>query len=337
VAIFSFGQGGKGAFAVESRAYNARSPKAADNQNKRAPTPMIVEDGPSFYYSSIDCEKFAHYLAEKGYKTRVSTLAGRYLCEECLYTLEYLKTTKQLDATVMFCHVPPLNSYLRTKPSASPKPHLFVPLVGAPASAPAGTPLGSLLFVYGGLNVAELNVLSPVTADYVQEFVQDVLETWRLLYKSAPSNVPAEPKDQGKPTQAREQDVKDVKEFIGRYFSTWSNQDMKGYDACFLPDACIQHIDARGNLTTSSRPDFIASQREYHRTAPYKTTEVAETVDIRFEEKLARVVVYWKLTAGPRIDYGYDHFTLIKHNGNWRIVNLVFYGVPSAKKIKKPA
>jgi ABC-type transporter MlaC component len=37
--------------------------------------------------------------------------------------------------------------------------------------------------------------------------------------------------------------------------------------------------------------------------------------------------VYWKLTAGPRLQYGYDHFTLMKQNGEWKIVNLVFYGV----------
>ena len=48
-------------------------------------------------------------------------------------------------------------------------------------------------------------------------------------------------------------------------------------------------------------------------------------MDIRFESKLARVVVYWKLTAGPKTEYGYDHFTLMKHEGRWRIVNLVFY------------
>jgi ketosteroid isomerase-like protein len=120
----------------------------------------------------------------------------------------------------------------------------------------------------------------------------------------------------------------EIKEFITRYFRTWSDQDMKGYNACFLPDASIQYISDRGTLTTYTREVFIADQTEYHRTAQHRTTEVAESVDIRFEEKLARVVVYWKLTAGPRTEYGYDHFTLIKHEGGWRIVNLVFYSVP---------
>ena len=33
--------------------------------------------------------------------------------------------------------------------------------------------------------------------------------------------------------------------------------------------------------------------------------------------KLARAIVYWKLTAGPRVEYGYDHFTLMKNRGKW--------------------
>ena len=38
---------------------------------------------------------------------------------------------------------------------------------------------------------------------------------------------------------------------------------------------------------------------------------------------------HWKLTAGKRVEYGYDHFTLMKQDGQWRIVNLVFYGAPA--------
>jgi hypothetical protein len=115
---------------------------------------------------------------------------------------------------------------------------------------------------------------------------------------------------------------------VDRYFRTWSNQDMKGYDACFLPDACIQLLDARGRLYTYSRERFVAGQAEFHRTSPHRATEVPESVDVRFEAKLARVVVFWKLTAGPRRETGYDHFTLAPQDGGWRIVNLTFYASP---------
>jgi hypothetical protein len=131
--------------------------------------------------------------------------------------------------------------------------------------------------------------------------------------------------------KTKDQRVEEIKEFIGRYFKTWSNQDMKGYDGCFLPDAAIQFIDEEGQLTTYGRRQFVASQTDFHRKSQVRATEVPESIDVRFEGKLARVVVYWKLTAGMRTETGYDHFTLLKHDGNWRIVNLTFY--PSAKRL----
>lgn len=121
----------------------------------------------------------------------------------------------------------------------------------------------------------------------------------------------------------------EVEEFVRNYFGTWSNRDIEGYQACFLPAASIQFIDSRGELATYARAQFVASQRKHHRTARHRMTEVPESIDIRFESRLARAVVYWKLTAGPKTDFGYDHFTLVKHQGEWRIVNLVFYSTRS--------
>ncbi len=269
-AIFSFGQGGKGAFALESRASNKRG-DYKDNDGATPKDFAIAKDGPEQFRSAVDCQKLACILREKGWPVLVSTSAGHYLCEECLYTLEYLKAKRHLDGPVMFCHVPPLNT--------------------------------------------KMSKTQEVTPQYVQHFITDLMDAWYATYQGEAG-----------------QDVRDIKEFINRYFRSWSQQDMKGYDSCFMPDACIQHLDAQGRLTSTSRLPFVASQREYHRNAPFKTTEVPEAVDIRIEEKLARVVVYWKLTAGPRLEYGYDHFTLMRHGDGWRIANLIFYSVPAAKK-----
>ncbi len=266
VAVLSFGMGMGGTFALESKGSNERGP-IRDNLGQRPPRPHVVEDGPGHLPASIDAERFARVLSAKGYPVRVSTDAGHYLCDETLYSLEYLKSNKKMDGAVLFCHVPPLDSHVRNK---------------------------------------------PVTADYVEQFVRDVLETWRLSYE--------------KPTDPRH---REVQEMIARYFRTWSEQDMDGYNDCFMPEACIQYIDAPGGrLSTTPRVEFIRGQKAYHERSPDKTVEVPETIDVRFEEKLARVVVFWKLTAGRRTEYGFDHFTLMKHNGNWRIVNLVFYTTP---------
>src|SRR5207249_386117 len=109
VAVFSFGQGGPNTFALESRASRERG-GSRDNRGEKAQNPAIAEDGPSSVNATIDCEKLKTLLAAKGYPIRVSTNAGQYLCEECLYTLEYLKVKKSLEGTVMFCHVPPLKT-----------------------------------------------------------------------------------------------------------------------------------------------------------------------------------------------------------------------------------
>ncbi len=277
VAIFSFGQGRPGGFALESKAHNRRGGHR-DNKGEAPARPSIVESGPEEVDATFNCALASRVLAEKGYPVRISTNAGRYLCEECLYTLEHLRTARKVPGTVSFCHVPPLGT------------------------TAAGT---------------------KVTVPYIHEFVKDLLETWYTMDQNKTALVAARSEEPpAKATDAREAEVR---ELINRYFKTWSDQDMKGYEACFMPEAVVQFIDGQGHLSTMAKPAFIASQRNYHRTSLEKTVEVPETVDIRFEQDLARVVVYWKLTAGRRLERGYDHYTLMKVDGGWRIVNLVFY------------
>ena len=116
----------------------------------------------------------------------------------------------------------------------------------------------------------------------------------------------------------------EVEKLIRRYFRTWSAQDLEGYGECFWEDSSAQFIDAGGKIVHFTRPEFLASQREFLRSGP-RATEVPESIDIRFESELARVVVYWKLTVGPQEVFGYDHFTLLERDGKWGIVNLVWH------------
>jgi hypothetical protein len=130
---------------------------------------------------------------------------------------------------------------------------------------------------------------------------------------------------QGAVADARE---KDVRELIDRYFTTWSAADIERYGQCFIPQAAIQFIDPQGRLATMPLAMFLESQRAAHREAAGGLKETAESVEIRFEQQLARVIVYWKLVDGSRTEYGYDHFTLMQSGGRWRIANLVFYSTP---------
>jgi hypothetical protein len=254
---------------LETRALNERG-GAPDNQQQGPPHPRIVSEGPPRLNTSLDCQALAQQLLAKGYPARLSTNAGQYLCEECLYSLEYLKLKHNLAASVMFCHVPAL-----------------------------GARAGSRV----------------IDADYVQQFVLDLLAAWQALYQAAPANRPAPRED------AR---TAEVKQFVEGYFQSWSNRQMDAYAECFHPEAVIQFVDANGRVRNQTKEPFCAEQRSVQSTSP--AVEVPTSISIRFDAKLAHAVVAWKLTQGRRVETGYDHFTLIKLGGRWRILNLIFYG-----------
>jgi pyroglutamyl-peptidase len=308
VAVFSFGEGRPSIFSLETRARNARGDHK-DNDGEKPKNPTIVDQGPGKFEATVESVKLVDELVDKGYPLYISRNAGKYLCEEALYSLEFIKATKKLSANVLFCHVPTLGSRISRE--------------------------------------------KKVTPAYVRQFVMDMLETWdKVCPKPALKTTAHEPAinapdtrtprvlrvsmQQAAPAKEGAQKVDDprlpnVKKFVEHYFSSWSEQDMDGYDACFLPEACIQFIDPRGLIQTSGKARFVASQRAFHRSSTIRTIEVPETIDIRFEGRLARAVVYWKLTSGDRIERGYDHFTLMIEEGQWRIVNLVFYGTSSGR------
>jgi hypothetical protein len=117
----------------------------------------------------------------------------------------------------------------------------------------------------------------------------------------------------------------DVRQMIEGYFRSWSRQDMDRYGRCFLPQAAVQVIDEAGRLGTMPLGPFLNSQKLAHKEAKKPLTETPERIDVRFEGKLARAVVYWKLVGDEKVEYGYDHFTLMETAGGWRIANLIFY------------
>ena len=105
---------------------------------------------------------------------------------------------------------------------------------------------------------------------------------------------------------------------------------MRAYGDCFADNACIQFVSPDGQLVTVPKRPFVAGQERSQRESPDRQSEAPESIDIRFEWKLAHAVAYWKLTAGRRSEYGYDHFTLMKFGGQWRIIHLVFYVTKSS-------
>ena len=297
VAVFSFGQGRPGAFAIETRALNQRGP-IPDNTGQTPPQPLVAGDGPTEYRSSFPFQSLCDHLNAAGFQTRISEDAGQYLCEETLFTLELLRRRSKTPPDVAFCHVPPL-----------------------------GSRIGQQL----------------VDAQYIRSFVLQVLAGWQAGSKqpqapsdtsdtsdSSPAAAPVirgqSPGDGKKSTGEKAA----VEKLIEEYFKSWSEQRMQDYGSCFADGAVIQEIGS-GSINTQMKGPFVAQQTTYHKLAIFKAVEVPVRTSIQFEADLCRVVVYWKLTAGPRVQYGYDHFTLMKQKGSWKIVNLVFYGTSPEK------
>jgi pyroglutamyl-peptidase len=294
VAVFSFGQGYPGAFAIETRALNQRG-EIPDNAGNLPPLPLIVGDGPTELDSSFPFDSVARQLNRQGFNVRVSARAGQYLCEETLYSLETLRRRMTTKPAVAFCHVPPLGSLLNEKPVEAGTIQEFV-----------------LAFLTAWKTVQNLPV-EPATA----ESVPATTVKPATADESSKAAAPAAPVN---PERAA------VEKLVRNYFKSWSEQRMRDYADCFAENAVIQEVDG-GDVRTQLKDPFVVEQTNYHRIAVFKAVEVPVQTSISFEAELARVVVYWKLTAGPRVQYGYDHFTLVKVNQDWKIVNLVFYGV----------
>jgi len=110
VAVFSIGQGN--GYALETVAHNQRG-RFPDNLGQLPTDDFIVEGSSAKFNSTFPVEPLANQLKSDGYEVQISTNAGRYLCEECLYSLEYLRNTQDNEMTVLFCHLPPLSKEYR--------------------------------------------------------------------------------------------------------------------------------------------------------------------------------------------------------------------------------
>jgi pyroglutamyl-peptidase len=312
VAVFSFGQGYPGAFAIETKAKNQRG-DIPDNQGNPPPLPLVVGDGPTELDSSFPCDSVARHLSRQGFPVRISEHAGQYLCEETLYSLETLRRRINPKTAVAFCHVPPLGSTLSDKPVDSKTIQTFVLAFLTAWKSVQNLPL-------------EVSPDEPTTSP--TNTPPDTTSP-----ATTPSTSPATPQDNPAPKQTAPASAPTpnpernaVEKLVRNYFKSWSDQRMRDYSDCFAENAVIQEING-SDITTQLKDPFVTTQTTYHRMAVFRAVEVPVQTTITFEAELARVVVYWKLTAGPRTQFGYDHFTLMKIGKEWKIVNLTFYGV----------
>jgi Putative lumazine-binding len=119
-------------------------------------------------------------------------------------------------------------------------------------------------------------------------------------------------------------DESDVRAFLTRYFQTWSDQDMVGYEGCFHAQARISFVEPSGLVTSMGLTDFIHSQRLAHQQTPARMKEVPLEMRLELHRPITQAAVTWRLTKGSSEQTGTDYFTLAKTPAGWRILSLVF-------------
>jgi len=122
------------------------------------------------------------------------------------------------------------------------------------------------------------------------------------------------------PSAARAREEAVIAGLIEIYFQSWSSRDFKSYADCFHPNARIWY-EGREPLALSP---FLQTQERAHATSPLPMRERAVNLGITVKDGLASVWVRWELERGKERKGGWDFFTLIREEGRWSILSLVF-------------
>ncbi|MFZ4765114.1 MAG: nuclear transport factor 2 family protein [Roseimicrobium sp.] len=127
-------------------------------------------------------------------------------------------------------------------------------------------------------------------------------------------------------SRAAHPDDAGIRQFLARYFSTWSARDMEGYGACFHPSARVFFVAKSGEVSSDGLTNFLHGQKLAHETASDPMTEKPLVMTIQGDAKVVQASVTWVLTKGASEERGTDFFTLKREGNGWKIVSLVFYG-----------
>ncbi len=117
----AFGEGTP-EFQIETIAHNLRG-RYPDNHGTKPVTPDVVKDAEPELTQSAKVDGLAEALTQAGFPTHVSQNAGRYICEEMLYSLLHeQKQHPEALKLVLFIHVPPLGQSVKLGPSKAGAP-----------------------------------------------------------------------------------------------------------------------------------------------------------------------------------------------------------------------
>ncbi len=117
----AFGEGTP-EFQIETIAHNVRG-RYPDNNGTKPVTPDVVKDAEPELTQPAKVDALAEALTQAGFPTHVSQSAGRYICEEMLYSLLHeQKQHPEALKLVLFIHVPALGQSVKLAPSKAGVP-----------------------------------------------------------------------------------------------------------------------------------------------------------------------------------------------------------------------
>lgn len=117
----AFGEGTP-EFQIEVLAHNQRG-MYPDNQQAKPAQAEIVSNAAPVLKQQAQVKDLAAALTQAGFPTRVSQSAGRYLCEEMLYSLLHAQQQHpEALRLVLFIHVPVLEQSLAVSPAKQGAP-----------------------------------------------------------------------------------------------------------------------------------------------------------------------------------------------------------------------
>lgn len=104
-AILCIGQaGGRESITPEAYGVNLRHARIADNAGNQPLAVLIIQNAPASYMSTLPLNDIVHAVRNAGLPCKLSFSAGRFVCNDLLYTL--LHHYRGTNTKVGFIHVP---------------------------------------------------------------------------------------------------------------------------------------------------------------------------------------------------------------------------------------
>jgi len=111
---------GRSALNIEQIGANELDFRMPDNSGATLAGQSIVEDGPSTYTSTFPAEAIREAIRQRGIPAVFSSSAGRYLCNQVLYTGLHWAATHSPTTQVGFIHLPSLPEQMALSDTSLP-------------------------------------------------------------------------------------------------------------------------------------------------------------------------------------------------------------------------